>query len=82
MNRIKIYVLHYRCGGEGELVSCYNKACDLCSMHHELYYDEVYVTKDELFNILNIPETDGSYIHISNVLPKGWISKKEYYGFE
>lgn len=73
---IKIYILHYSCG-TNELVTCHNKACDLCNKSEKLYYEEKEVTKDELYDIINDSRL-GNYIHISTVKPNGWISKEEY----
>ena len=79
-NKIKIYVLHYTCGEPDERVTCYHKACDLCSMHNPHYYEERYVTTRELFNLIDIQNTSGSYIHISTVPPEGWHTHEELYG--
>ena len=76
MNKIKIYILHYTCGTH-ELITCYNKACDLCNKHEKLYYEEKKITKDELYKLINSSKI-GNYIHISTVKPNGWISKTEY----
>lgn len=76
MKKIKIYVLHYSCG-TGELITCYSQACDLCSKHEKLYYEEKEVSSNELFNIINDSKL-GNYIHISTVKPEGWISQEEY----
>lgn len=80
--KIKIYTLHYRCGYEEVRGTCREMACDLCNCQTPLYYEEMEVDKDELFNLLNIPSfNSGNYIHISNVKPEGWISKEDYYSF-
>ncbi len=79
MDKTKIYILHYTCG-DILRVTCYNKACDLCNQLHPLYYEEKYVDKDELYNLINIYNSEhGNFIHISNVIPDGWESKEQFY---
>ena len=77
MDKTKIYILHYTCG-DILRVTCYSKACDLCNLLHPVYYEEKYVDKDELYELIN-SSSHGNYIHITTVIPDGWESKEEYY---
>ena len=78
---MKIYILHYTCGGLDERVTCHHDACDLCKIHNKAFYEEKEVNKDELYDLLN-ESKNGNYIHISVVKPEGWKSEKEYFGFK
>lgn len=54
---MKIYIQHYRCGAEDDLITCSCRTvpgdCRECLMHHKSYIEEKEVTKDELLNLIN-----------------------------
>ena len=57
MDKVKIYIQHYCCGAEDELITCSCRTvhgdCRECSMHRKSYIEEKEVTKDELFEMIN-----------------------------
>lgn len=54
MDTVKVYIQHYQCGFDGELISCrhYKGDCRECSNHHKSFIEEKEVTKDELFDMI------------------------------
>jgi hypothetical protein len=54
MDTVKVYIQHYQCGFDGELISCrhYKGDCRECSNHHKSFVEEKEVTKDELFDMI------------------------------